>query len=40
MYARHPKIAKRWSKEYPNQKNLPEKAEVMSALKRKNKGRK
>lgn len=25
MYARHPEIAKRWSKEYPNQKNLPEK---------------
>lgn len=25
MYAKHPKIAKRWSKEYPNQANLPEK---------------
>ena len=24
MYAKHPEIAKRWSKEYPNQKNLPE----------------
>jgi hypothetical protein len=24
MYAKHPKIAKRWSKEYPNQKKLPE----------------
>ncbi len=26
MYARHPEIAKRWSREYPNQKNLPKKA--------------
>lgn len=24
MYAKHPEIAKRWSREYPNQKNLPE----------------
>lgn len=23
MYAKHPKIVKRWSKEYPNQRNLP-----------------
>jgi hypothetical protein len=26
MYARHPKIAARWSKEYDTPKNLPEKA--------------
>ena len=25
MYAKHPKIAKRWSKEYGSPKNLPEK---------------
>lgn len=25
MYAKHPKIAKRWSKEYPNQGKLPKK---------------
>jgi len=25
MYAKHPKIAKRWSKKYGKQKNLPEK---------------
>jgi hypothetical protein len=25
MHARHPEIAKRWDKEYPDQKNLPEK---------------
>lgn len=24
MHARHPKIAARWDKEHPNQKNLPE----------------
>lgn len=24
MHAEHPEIAKRWDKEYPNQKNLPE----------------
>jgi hypothetical protein len=24
MHAKHPKIAARWDKEYPNQKNLPE----------------
>ena len=24
MYAKHPAIAKRWSKEYPNQDKLPE----------------
>jgi hypothetical protein len=24
MYAKHPEIARRWSKEYPNQKKLPE----------------
>jgi len=23
LYSQHPEIAKRWSKEYPNQKNLP-----------------
>ncbi len=34
MYARHPKIADRWSKEYPNQKNLPEKKAVMDNLKK------
>ena len=33
MYAKHPKIAARWSKEYPNQGKLPEKAEVMKSLK-------
>jgi hypothetical protein len=25
MFAKHPEIAKRWAKEYPNQKDLPEK---------------
>ncbi len=25
MYAKHPSIAKRWSKEYPNQGKLPKK---------------
>ena len=25
LYAKHPDIAKRWSKEYPNQKKLPTK---------------
>ena len=25
MYANHPIIAERWSREYPNQKNLPKK---------------
>jgi hypothetical protein len=24
MWARHPQIARRWAREYPNQKNLPE----------------
>lgn len=24
MYAKHPEIAKRWSKEFPNQHDLPE----------------
>jgi hypothetical protein len=24
MHARHPEIAKRWDREYPNQKGLPE----------------
>lgn len=24
MHAKHPKIAARWDKEYPNQKDLPE----------------
>lgn len=33
MYAKHPKIAKRWSKEYPNQKDLPEKVKYKSAVK-------
>lgn len=32
MYSRHPKIAKRWSKEYPHQGDLPEK---LGAVKRK-----
>jgi hypothetical protein len=26
MHARHPGIAHRWDKEYPNQKGLPERA--------------
>ena len=26
MYSQHPKIAKRWRKEYGPQKNLPERA--------------
>ena len=25
MFAKHPEIAKKWAKEYPNQKSLPEK---------------
>jgi len=36
MFAKHPEIAKRWSKEYPNQKNLPEKLKsVKRTLKKK-----
>jgi len=34
MYAQHPEIAKRWSKEYPNQKGLPEHAAAAGAAKR------
>ena len=35
MYARHPKIAARWSKEYPNQGKLPEhKAAKLEAMKK------
>ncbi len=26
MYAKHPKIAKKWAKKYGNPKNLPKKA--------------
>lgn len=26
MHARHPEIAKRWDREYPNQKKLPARA--------------
>ncbi len=33
MYAKHPKIAKRWSKEYPDQKNLPEKKKIKAGKK-------
>ena len=32
MYAKHPEIAKRWSKEYPNQGKLPEHAGGADAL--------
>jgi hypothetical protein len=28
LYAEHPEIAKRWSKEYPNQGQLPAKVET------------
>jgi hypothetical protein len=28
LYAKHPKIAKRWSKKYKTKKNLPEKVSV------------
>lgn len=31
MHAKHPQIAARWDKEYPNQKNLPEKAKKWRA---------
>lgn len=34
MYAQHPEIAKRWSKEYPNQKGLPEHVMQVGAAKR------
>ena len=33
MYARHPEIARRWSKEYPNQGNLPEHVKKSAARK-------
>ena len=32
MFAQHPDIAKRWAKEYPDQKRLP--AKVSKALKK------
>lgn len=33
MYIHHPEIAKKWSKEFPNQKNLPQhKNPVKTAL--------
>lgn len=33
MWAKHPAIAKRWAKEYPNQRDLPmHKRKGMSAL--------
>lgn len=35
MYWKHPEIAKRWSKEYPDQGNLPKK---LGAIKRKKDG--
>lgn len=36
MHAKHPDIAKKWDKEYPNQKNLPgrKKAAAKRMLKR------
>ena len=34
MYARHPKIAKRWNKEYGVPKNLPEKLNINERIKR------
>lgn len=35
MHARHPKIAKRWDEEYPNQKNLPEHVKKRTKVKKK-----
>lgn len=35
MHAKHPDIAKRWDKEFPNQKGLPEKKNLF--IRRKNK---
>lgn len=32
MYSQHPEIAKRWSKEYPNQGKLPEKKTDSGAM--------
>lgn len=32
MYMKHPDIAKRWSTEYPNQKDLPMHKAMASAL--------
>ena len=35
MHARHPDIAARWDKEYPDQKNLPDKKnKQLAAIKR------
>lgn len=30
MYAKHPVIAKRWSREHPNQKSLPKRKDSVS----------
>lgn len=38
LYAKHPEIAKRWSREYPNQKELPEKQSKKRVLKHHIKG--
>jgi len=40
LWAKEPKIAKRWADKYGTPKNLPEKKEVTKAMKRKLKGRK
>jgi hypothetical protein len=37
MFSQIPSIAKRWSREYPNQGKLPEKSAVMDALKKRKK---
>lgn len=40
MYAKHPKIAKRWAEETPNEKDLPEKAKKKSPWLKMGKGSK
>lgn len=36
MFSQHPKIAKRWAKETPNIKKLPDKKTQIEILKKKN----
>ncbi len=40
LYLKHPDIAKRWSVEYPNQKQLPEHVAMANALKKRRKKKK
>ena len=34
MFSQHPEVAKRWAREYPNQKNLPEKKNYAENVKK------